>query len=182
MWANSYQIDEIIAFFQFLHKIAVFLDGAFVVATLEPVVLNDRPDLGLKLPSDIRPSWCYLWTASDNTNNIWNVMPFWLVRAWYEAWLLPAHMPSSRQFSQTWAPWHGLGMVCQCKWGISKWQWWWWVFPGSNHHSPWPSGIPGSHKSSGHLLSGCGFVIGWMCVFLTNSSSQGSGHVILTVR
>ena len=42
MWANSYQIDEIIAFFQFLHKIMVFLDGAFVVAALKPVVLNDR--------------------------------------------------------------------------------------------------------------------------------------------
>jgi hypothetical protein len=51
-----YQIDEIIAFFQFLRKIAVFLDGAFVVAALEPIVLNDRPDLGLKLSSDMGPS------------------------------------------------------------------------------------------------------------------------------
>ena len=55
MWANSYQIDEIVAFFQFLCKIAVFLDGAFVVAALKPVVLNDRPDLGLKLSSDMGP-------------------------------------------------------------------------------------------------------------------------------
>ena len=48
-----YRIDKIISLFKFLSKVAILFDGAFVLATLEPVIFDDWSDLRLELASDM---------------------------------------------------------------------------------------------------------------------------------
>jgi hypothetical protein len=52
----TYRIDKIIPFLKLLCKLAVTLDGTFVLTTLKAVVLDNRSDLRLELTTDMRPS------------------------------------------------------------------------------------------------------------------------------
>jgi hypothetical protein len=48
-----YRIDKIIPLFKLLSEFAIAFDGAFVLATLKPIIFNDGSDLSLELTSDM---------------------------------------------------------------------------------------------------------------------------------
>ena len=48
-----YRIDKIISLFKFLSKVTIVFHGAFVLATLKPIMFDDWLDLCLELASDM---------------------------------------------------------------------------------------------------------------------------------
>ena len=53
---SAYRIDKVVSLFEFLSKFVIVLNGALVLAALEPVALDNWSDLSLELPTNVRSS------------------------------------------------------------------------------------------------------------------------------
>ena len=53
---SVYRIDKVVSLFEFLSKFVIVLNGALVLAALEPVALDNWSDLSLELPTNVRSS------------------------------------------------------------------------------------------------------------------------------